>query len=264
MKLHFAGADGENIYSKTLKQQSVVNKLESYHSLGHNKAPCKEGFNLILDSGGFVARLRGVPIDIYRYIEYLNKYEIDIAFNLDTNDIEETLKNQELLDTETNTYIIPVYHNNEHFVIENNTVLCRNKRYEWLLPHYVDNYPYISIGGIVGNKLGCDNLNELLSDIFLLTRDKVRVHGLGCTSKSMLEKYPFYSVDSTSWLAPARYGRFSGHIDSSIQTWFAKNHKYTDNIRIEIPFWLDIEKYITDLWACRGVVWDDFNTEDYK
>ncbi len=36
--------------------------------------------------------------------------DVESAFNLDTNDIEESLSNQRTLDLNTNTYIMPVYH----------------------------------------------------------------------------------------------------------------------------------------------------------
>lgn len=35
---------------------------------------------------------------------------------------------------------------------------------------------------------------------------EVKTHGFGLTSFSILEKYPFYSADSTSWLQLPRYG----------------------------------------------------------
>ena len=261
MKLHFAGADGSIGYQEILlRNYNIVNRLESYYSLGNRKPNIES--NLLLDSGGFVARTKGTPININKYIEYLNKNEIKMAFNLDTNDIEETLKNQELLKKETNTYIIPVYHDNEHFLIEDGIIHGRNKNYEWLLQHYIDNFPYISIGGLVG-KIRSEHISVLLDDVFSKTKDKIRIHGLGCSSQKLLEKYPFYSVDSTSWLAPAKFGRFLSNIDKISQIWFSKNYKDVENLEIDIEFWINLENYITELWKIKGVIWDDFKPEEY-
>lgn len=51
-----------------------------------------------------------MKIDVQDFVAFLNKYDVEFAFNLDTNDIEESLSNQRTLDLNTNTYIMPVYH----------------------------------------------------------------------------------------------------------------------------------------------------------
>lgn len=264
MKLHFAGADGNNIYTNALHKFNVKNKLESYHSLG-KKMP-SEDFCLLLDSGGFVARLRGVEINVYDYVEYLNKYNVKMAFNLDTLSLEETLKNQEILDKETNTYIIPVYHKGEYELDISNG----NK----IIDSWVEKYPYISIGGLVDNTTKREEKTKIIDHVFVRTRDKTKVHGLGCTNMTMMSQWPWYSVDSTSWLAVARFGRFSKEfrkfkiydtqpVPEHWAYYKTKEINYKENLDYEIPYWLYAEDVITQIWKERGIVWNEFKPEDY-
>ena len=52
----------------------------------------------------------------------------------------------------------------------------------------------------------------------MLKNSKVKTHGLAVTGKYLCEKYPFYSVDSISWSAPAVYGRVNVWKNFKIET----------------------------------------------
>lgn len=244
MNLHFAGADNTAPYNKILLEHGAKNRLESYHSL-QKKEP-SSGFNLLLDSGGFVARTKGVPIDVSKYARYINDNKVQAAFELDTNSRSETEYNRKYLLNHTQARIIPVYHYSDFAA----------KDYA-LLDEFVRDFEYISIGGVAGEGLGTKNEKALYDFIFSRTTDKVKVHGLGITALRILKRYPFYSVDSTSWLSAARFGNFQSIQDPNHAEWLKGNRHYLENTTREIQHWLKVEKFVTDLWSQKGVTWSN-------
>lgn len=87
-----------------------------------------------------------------------------------------------------------------------------------------------------------------------------RVHGFAMTKPDALVKYPFYSVDSTSWNAVSVYGKsaiikkhpiIARHDRKWIKTFEGRRYLYMQ----EIKAWEAFEDYYTSLWAARGVLW---------
>lgn len=165
----------------------------------------KKKVNLFLDSGAYSAFSQGTKIDLDEYIEFIKKFEhaIDQYSNLDVipvGDItkaeaaQKTLENQRKMEAAGLTPI-PVFHYREPV------------KY---LEHYVQNYDYISLGGMVpvSNRDLVPWLNKLWQDH--LTDDdmmpRVKVHGFGMTSLDLMLRYPWFSVDSTSWVVTGRLG----------------------------------------------------------
>jgi hypothetical protein len=78
------------------------------------------------------------------------------------------------------------------------------------LEHYIANYSYITLGGMVAQstwqlKLWLDEIwDRYLTDGS--GRPKVKVHGFGLTTPELMRRYPWYSVDSSSWVQIARVG----------------------------------------------------------
>ena len=250
MKILYAGADGGENYRNLLLERGCTNKLESYWSLKTLKDLSyitKFDFYLA-DSGGFVARNKGTVISVEQYAKWLNKWNIPYAFNLDTMDVYETQDNQYYLQQHTNSYILPVYHLSDYLSGERE-----------LIQDFIDaRYPYIALGGIAGVVPPPNfDIHEFFRYAFRHTLDKIRVHGLGITSKTWLETYPFYSVDSTSWLAPGRFGRMASIQDERVQRYYAKKVHYLESIGEDLTYWIELENYITRLWEKRGVTWTD-------
>lgn len=107
-------------------------------------------------------------------------------------------------------------------------------------------------------------------------RRGVRVHTFKITDHEGLKKWPFYSVDSTSWIAPSRYGcrtfrvrgggvvlsRATSIAGGYTDAWRAPIAKQTTvNERIPILIrsaktWVESERQLNSLWLGRGVDWD--------
>lgn len=104
----------------------------------------------------------------------------------------------------------------------------------------------------------------ILDDIFALTKDKVKVHGLAMTKLGYLERYPFFSVDSTSPLSTVIFGRYSRPIMAFSERediFKAKSIEcYDDDYQRLEKAIIETKKtqdYITELWTKRGITWED-------
>lgn len=83
------------------------------------------------------------------------------------------------------------------------------------LQRYLDHgYEYIALGGLVGAS-GQAECVHWLDECFNLVCDnkkrtpRVRIHGFGVTSFTLLMRYPWWSVDSTSWCKYSAYGNIA-------------------------------------------------------
>lgn len=121
-----------------------------------------------------------------------------------------------------------------------------------------EGYTYVGVGN--------DSM-PMLGRLFNRYRTSLRIHGFALTGLEAVRTYPFYSVDSTSWKSTHRYGRV---IDPVRQRVFQTRKKaYAagsavalvkgghDLIKDATDYFLNLERETTDLWARRGVRWDD-------
>lgn len=152
---------------------------------------------LFLDSGAFSAWTRGAKIDIHEYVDFIKQHEeaIDVYANLDViGDASATYKNQKIME-KAGLHPIPVFHQGEP---------------EKYLERYTKKYDYIAIGGLVGiSSHALVRWLERMWDSYLTDSEGlpiVKVHGFGLTSLRLMFRYPWYSVDSTSWVVTGRLG----------------------------------------------------------
>ncbi len=81
---------------------------------------------------------------------------------------------------------------------------------EWLERYVKEGYKFICIGGITPNPY--TTLKPVLDRIWknILTDGQgmpiVKVHGLACTAYQLLIRYPWYSVDSATWIKLGAWG----------------------------------------------------------
>lgn len=153
--------------------------------------------DMMLDSGAFSAHTKGTEIDLDAYIAYIKKWEpyFTCYINLDViGDAEATARNQAKME-EAGLKPIPVFHIGEEFSF---------------LKKLMDKYEYIGIGGIA-NLSGTGESFKFLNQVFDLVCDKEgyprnKLHAFGITNTEAMMGYPWYSVDSTSWLYSSRMG----------------------------------------------------------
>jgi hypothetical protein len=180
--------------------------LESWHYVGKQSYVDHMRGNearIFLDSGAFSAWTLGVTLSVEEYCDYI-KRNTDIIRVEDGNvmasvldgigDPLQTWRNQ--LEMEARgVRPLPCFHAGE------------DERY---LEHYVANYDYITLGGMVGSST--KQLAVWLDRVWdrYLTdgsgRARCKVHGFGITSIPLMESYPWYSCDSSSWIQSAAFG----------------------------------------------------------
>lgn len=202
---------GQNRYAKlTEREREIVdvlpNILESYHYIGSQRyvdQMREDGAKVFLDSGAFSAHTLGVAIDLPTYCDYIKRNsdlwrveDGDAMFSVldGIGDPLQTYRNQLHMEA-LGARPLPCFHFGE------------DERYlEW----YVQNYDYITIGGMVGRSTA--ELFKWLDRIwnkYLVSgsgKPKVKTHAFGITSVSIMERYPWYSVDSSSWIQSAAFG----------------------------------------------------------
>jgi hypothetical protein len=186
--------------------------LESWHYVGkqsfvdHMRA---NGAKVFLDSGAFSAYTLGVTLSVEDYCDYICRNWDIIRFEdgalmasvLDgIGDAQKTYENQlemERIFASRGWPVrpLPCFHFGE------------DTRY---LDHYVANYDYITLGGMVG--ASTDQLRLWLEKIWekhLLDgsgRARIKVHGFGITAVPLMEEFDWYSCDSSSWIQSAAFG----------------------------------------------------------
>lgn len=217
MKLYLAGLYTSNFTLKSQQfmrcddnekkaREDVRYYLESYHYIfrqAHVDRIKADGVKVFLDSGAFSAFTKGVNVDLPAYCEYI-KRNMDIIEVIDgalcasvldgIGDPRKTYENQKAME-ELGVKPLPCFHYGEP---------------EEYLEYYVNNYSYITLGGMV--PISTPQLRLWLDRIWekYLTdgsgRPKIKVHGFGLTIIELMGRYPWYSVDSSSWVQIAANG----------------------------------------------------------
>ena len=197
----------------------------------------------ILDSGAFSAfsgKNNNFDWDGYvkKYAEFIIKNKIKLFFELDI-DVVVGLKKVEyyrkFLEDRTGRQPIPVWHSG------------RGKDYYLRM---CENYPYVAIGTTSAMEEGRRiRQNPMVLKWFIDRAHEAgsRIHGLGFTSTKYLPFLKFDSVDSTTWLSGARYGRIY-KFDNRQMIYFsppkgkrAKEHDFVN--RHNFNEWVKFQRY---------------------
>lgn len=177
--------------------------LESYfylrkkiRELEHYK---EAGLTIFLDSGAFSMFTSGVEISLEQYAGFIHQHQqhFHVCSNLDDTSKNErkSYENQKALES-LGCKVAPVFHAREDP--------------RWLTKYIDEGYEYIFIGGMVPETTKWLEvwLDEMF-DKYLANPDgtaRVKLHGFGLTTLSLMWRYPWFSVDSTSWLMAGNFG----------------------------------------------------------
>lgn len=180
--------------------------LGAYHTTSAKQmAITPNQFRFFLDSGAYSAWSRGTVIDIDEYCEFIraNIELIDVYASLDVipgapGRQATTTERDEAAEASWKNYIymveqgldpLPVYHYGEH-------------------PRFLERMLeakilYIGIGGLVGvpstpRRVWLDRVFDRITDADGMPI--VKTHGFGMTAVPLIFRYPWYSIDSTTWI----------------------------------------------------------------
>lgn len=200
MKIYVAGS----LRLKTIAEQFPgrvfpINRLDSFYYLRQHHLDDLQHLysSFFLDSGAFSAWAKGEAIDLDQYIAFIKRNEARLAAYATLDVIGSVAK------TEANTrYMeaaglspVPVFHYNEPWRV---------------LEALIAEYPYIALGGMV--PISTRDLEVWLPECFKRVcgadnMPKVKVHGFGLTTYALVNRFPWYSVDSTSCVMSSAMGR---------------------------------------------------------
>lgn len=228
---------GQNRYVKlTDTERDIVNTLphilESYHYVGKQNFVDnmrENNANIFVDSGAFSAFTLGTTINLHAYCDYIKRNTdiirkedgILMASVLDgIGDPLQTWRNQLNME-ELGAKPLPCFHAGED---------------ERFLEWYVQKYEYITLGGMVGS-----STQQLMTwldriwDRYLVDgsgRPRLKVHGFGITAIRLMERYPWWSCDSSSWIQSAAFGSIVNpkHGPLAVSTKSPSRHDYGQHI----------------------------------
>ena len=175
---------------------------------------------LLVDSGAHSAHTKGIKLDLEEYIEYANKHIEQITLYVQVDKIpgvylmpktaKDFLEAPEL-SWENYLYmrerakdpnkLVPVFHMGEDLKWLQN--MCD---YTFSDGSHI---PYIGLSprGDVSLKAKYDFSAECFSVIQSSKNPNVKTHAFGATSLEMLERLPYTSADSTTWVLVSAYGQ---------------------------------------------------------
>lgn len=257
MRLYLAGAD--KFRKEEVKQymklylagmeESCVDKIDcnalfSYIDKGKLQFDKLKDFikpgKLFIDSGAFSAWTKGAKINVKEYIRWLNERAEDIhlcgqvdvipgdrVFGATSKQVREAaqatwdnylfmrkrLKNPSAL--------LYTYHVGEPIEFLKRALEWKDENGEYI--------PYMALGGMVGKpaKIRDVFLENCFRTIRESSNPNIKVHAFGMTDFELLEKYPIYSADSTSWIMVGAMGNVMsdyGNIAVSNKQIHDKNH----------------------------------------
>jgi len=236
LQIYFAGVDRPS-FLELLWANGARNILISYADYRKSFATFskhldKYKFKILLDSGAYSAYTRGIELDIEEYTEFLKEWGsyFERYFNLDViGDFEGTWDNQFYLEGQ-GLHPVPVLHYGEP--VELIRLLARQ-------------YKFIGLGGMVPILKSGQGRNKILSawfdDVFYRKDGEqkdinIKFHALGLTVRQLLQKYNFYSSDSTRWLIGKKYNKIilgNDHETKNITTSNALQHNIRWHIKME-------------------------------
>lgn len=158
--------------------------------------------NFILDSGVFTMINSGKRFDIDKYVdeyaEFIREHKIKQYVEMDVDQIygvEKTRKLRDRIENKVGWQSIPVWHTirgKESFEQD-----CKD-------------YDYIALGYFLTEGLP-SQVTIKYAKAFVTRAHQLgcRIHGLGFTRTTLLDKIPFDSVDSSTWSISKRYGHVS-------------------------------------------------------
>lgn len=291
MNLYFA-ASPANIHVRVLESAGAKNLLFSFAFIKNPKKLVQllgsyKPARVILDSGAFSVWSKGETIDIEEYakfcVEFQSLLDPSIELNIVNLDVlpgewgrvpsaieiavsaEKGWQNMLFLEAK-GLKVIHIFHQHEDFAI-----------LEKLKKH--SNYIGISPANDVSQKEKINWMKKVFGSLKDDIKDnKLKTHGFAVTSDSAMFGYPYYSVDSSSWVMGARYGRISVFTDrmkmksvsyknkddierywpylSSIGiTKIADPLVWSNRVLIGIKAYQKLEKVATELWTSRGISW---------
>lgn len=148
---------------------------------------------VVLDSGAFAVQSSGISIDVEAYAAFAAEFQglFDVVVNLDSiaGDLEESRRNLATLRA-AGVRAIPVFHEGEP--VEELEAMLEESDFIGL--------GFARVGPRLKNK--APERRRWLEETFERVGARAKIHGFAMTRHA--DEFPFYSVDSTTWISEYR------------------------------------------------------------
>jgi hypothetical protein len=183
-------------YPFVLESYYYINQPEKLRAIRHNQQ------RIFLDSGAYSAFTQGARISPKAYAGFIERNAdiIELASSLDVigaGNEQQSYDNLKALERLLGRgAVLPVHHARDDD--------------KWLQRYLAEGYDYIALGGMV--KENTAFLKQWLDHVwhyYLTNPDgtaRIKVHGFGQTTRELMFRYPWHSVDSTSWVMASNFG----------------------------------------------------------
>lgn len=211
MKLYLAGQapwKEDGLYNAEIQERRPYILESFYYATNWTEKMLPNFGSFLLDSGAFTmfsngAKAKNIVWDEYvdRYADFVKRNKIKLFFELDIDPLvgyKRVLQLRTRLENAAGRPCIPVWHKS------------RGKD-EFL--KMCGQYKYVALGGIVSKEIVSSQYKYFPWFIQQAHKAGAKIHGLGFTALTQLDKYHFDSVDSTAWVSGNRFGavyRFNG------------------------------------------------------
>lgn len=264
--LYFAGTQAK-LAEELIESKGLLRLLSYMNDKKHIQNRIDKGFVTFIDSGAFSAHTKGVQPDVDDYIQYLNDRDefVSIAAQLDTipGEFGKPKTKEQLLEAPEKSWenylymverlkspnkLLPIYHQGEDF-----------KHLHRMLNHE----PKIEYIGISpANDMPTSSkaiwIEECFKIIAASKNPNVKTHAFGMTALHLLERFPFTSADSTSWIMTGANG---GIMSKFGVLKISKNGIKDKNHVLHMPE--EFRKKLADYVGAHGFNLDELS-EDYK
>jgi hypothetical protein len=212
--LYFAGSQAK-VADELIEELGLLRLLSYLNDKRHILNRKAKGLKTFIDSGAFSAHTKGVEIDADDYIAFLNEHDdtVSICAQLDKipGEFGKPKTREQLLEAPELSWqnylymverlkspkkLLPIFHQGEDF-----KHLKRMLEFEPKI-----DYIGISPANDVSTPLKERWIRECFKIIKNSPNPNVKTHAFGMTSLWVLERYPFTSADSTSWIMTGANG----------------------------------------------------------
>lgn len=195
MKYYSAVVNEDEIAATTLFPP--FNILASYHYFKNKieviQKSIKSHHDVFIDSGAFSAANSGKEIDIEDFCKFIKECGAIHYASLDViGDSKATLENYDYMVQKHGLKPILTFHMGS--TLEELEIVLKA------------DCNYIALGGLVFSSGIMSHCDEVWSMI-LNKKPNLKVHGFGLTNIELMKRYPWYSVDSSSFKSCKRFGR---------------------------------------------------------
>ena len=198
---------------------------------------------LFLDSGEYSVSTGKATIDINEYISFIKNHKsiFEVYANLDViGDVIKTNQNQHHME-QKGLNPLPTFHYGSDY---NELKLLIKK------------YSYIGLGGLVPIAMKKSKIIKHLDNCFSIIRDKCHIHGWGVTSKDILLRYPFYSVDSTSHIKSSAFRWEIYNVGTKMRRRKLRGSDSKILLKKNSIAMIKMTDEITKIWEKRGIVYE--------